>query len=92
MSRDEVNKELHELDLALQSTVSNLEDFKESVVWQDMSTYIKDSVEVLHVLLEKATTIEQVKFIQGQLDNCRLMLDWPDRTIQELETQTQTEG
>lgn len=86
MSKEDVDKSLHELDKSLVSTISNLKDFQESAVWQDMKAYLNDSTEVLHVHLEKAASIEQIKYIQGQLANCRLILDWPERTIQELET------
>lgn len=70
----------------LRSSVSHLEDIKESAFWRDFRMILEDRIEVAQrELLEKASNMEQVNLIRGEILAIKSIFEIPDQFIAELE-------
>lgn len=78
-------KEANEIpqDTELLSSVIQLEEFKGSTVWTDLKRVLEDRIQICLRGLERAETLEQVRYYQAVIENTRGLLVLPDMLIQE---------
>jgi len=76
---------LHPEDAPLQSTVEELEKFKNSRVWADIQQFLEDRKRDIHEQMKHVDDIQGLRELQGALQHTEDMMDLPDKFINELE-------
>ena len=67
------------------STKREVEDFKRSNAWRDLSEILAARIEAVRDGLETETDDNLIKFHQGRVQELRVMLDLPDIIIESIE-------
>lgn len=73
----------------LQSSIAQVTDFKESVVWTDLTLLLTERIDLMRDMLETELDVEKIRVIQGQIKAYREMLDLPTIVIQAIEIQNE---
>ena len=69
------------------------DELQKSLLWRDIETWCKSRIETHQraVLENKDASLEQIRFSQGIIANCRDILDMPDFILTQLQELTTTE-
>lgn len=78
-----VSRARHPDDEPLRASVRELELFQEHPVWLDVVDWIGERREYLLQTLRKAKSMEEVKTIQGALDQLEFFLDIPELFLEQ---------
>lgn len=76
----------HEQDQDLRSSANQIINFVEdSTIWYDFENWLDERIEILHVKLEQAETLEEMREYQGAIRNARDVKNLPAQFLDELE-------
>lgn len=71
----DVNK--HPQDKALRCSAQTFKDFERNSAWLDMVDLINDRIDILRTELEASDSMEDIRFLQGQVTELRAMSVYP---------------
>ena len=70
-------------DFEIRSSIKQLTDFTQSVMWKDIGDFASIAINALHEDMEE-TTSEALPFLQGKVNAIRVMMDVPYALINSL--------
>ena len=73
------------------STPADLKNLGNNFLWRDIELTLKHQIDVQQADLETADSIEDIKFAQGVITCCRIILEFPEVLLTEL-TEEQENG
>lgn len=84
----------HELpeDIDFDSSVGQVREFQENITWRDMARFLDDHILWCYGRLEDVTSVEELKFYQGQIKMARTILGLPDHILEQRELEDHVEG
>lgn len=77
----------HPEDEPLKSSVNEIRNLEETLVWDDIETLVNNRIEMLQLALERADEMPNIRRIQGELQAWRHFLDMPQTLINYREAQ-----
>lgn len=81
-----------EIRQALYASLSQYAEFRDSVVWLDITNEVSAWLEDVRNQLENVSDVEELRRFQGIAEACRYFLQLPEQIINSLEVRSETDG
>ena len=83
---------MHEINQALYASLSQYHEFRDSVVWLDITNEVTAWLEDVRNQLENVEDTEELRRFQGIAEACRYFLQLPEQIINSLEVRGEING